>query len=139
MFDKILVAYHGSDRAMRAFDAAIELARQRNTPLYLINIEEELPRHAELIAEIESARERQDSHTSRLAEQARRHAELHGVSLICAVAHGSKVRMIVDFARNGNFDLLVIGASRQSLANLLFGSPSERFMTLAPCSVLAVK
>lgn len=139
MFDKILIAYDGSDGALRAFDAAIDLAHRLNTTLYTVTVEEELPRHAEFMAEVEDARQHADSHYSQLAKRARSRAALHSVSLDCAQVFGRKVRVIVDFVEKGQFDLLVIGASGPSVRGLLFGSTSQSLASSAPCSVLIIR
>jgi nucleotide-binding universal stress UspA family protein len=139
MFDKILIAYDGSDGALRAFDAAIDLAHRLNITLYTVTVEEELPGHAELMAEVEDAQQHADLHYSQLAKRARSRAAFHSVSLDCAQVFGRKVRVIVDFAEKGQFDLLVIGASGPSVRGLLFGSTSQRLVSSAPCSVLVIR
>jgi nucleotide-binding universal stress UspA family protein len=139
MFDKILVAYDGSDGALRAFDAAIDMAHRLNTKLYMVSVEEDLPRHSELIAEVEDAKQRVDSHYSWLANQARSRAALHSVSLECAQIFGCKVQALMEFVEKGQFDLLVIGTSGWSVFSLLFDSTSQKLTDLAPCCVLIVR
>jgi nucleotide-binding universal stress UspA family protein len=139
MFDKILVAYHGTDRALRAFDIAVQMAHRQNTDLHMISVAEDVPRQAELIAEVEDAIRREDSRYSQIASQAKLRAALNSVSLHCAMVVGRKVRAIVEFLQKGQFDLLVIGESRPSVSGLLFGSTSEKLTHLARCSVLVVK
>jgi nucleotide-binding universal stress UspA family protein len=139
MFDKILVAYHGTDQALRAFDAAVQIAHRQNAELHMISVAEDMPRRAELIAEVEDAMRREDSRHSQIASQAKLRAALHSVSLHCAMVVGRKVRAIVEFVQKGQFDLLVIGESRPSVSGLLLGSTSEKLTHLARCSVLIVK
>lgn len=139
MFEKILVAYHGTDRALRAFDAAIQVAHRFASPLHMVSVQENVPRSAELIAEVEEAKQEADAHYREIAEQAKRRAALHGVVLECAVVVGRRERAIIDFLRKGHFDLLVIGESRQSIRALLWGSTSNKLSNLAGCSVLVVK
>lgn len=139
MFDKILVAYHGTDRALRAFDAAVQMAHRLDAELHMISVAEDVPRQSELIAEVEDAMQREDSRYSQLASQAKLRAALHSVPLHCAVVVGRRVRAIVDFVQKGHFDLLVIGESPPSLSALLFGSTSEKLTNLARCNVLVVK
>ncbi|HTZ84404.1 MAG TPA: universal stress protein [Candidatus Acidoferrales bacterium] len=139
MFDRILVAYHGTDRGLKAFDAAVQMAHRLDMPLHMVSVEENIPRSAELIAEVEDAKQGEDARYREVAEQAKHRAALHGVVLECAVVIGKRERAIIGFLNKGRFDLLVIGESRPSLSGLLFGSPSNRLMNLAPCSVLVVK
>jgi nucleotide-binding universal stress UspA family protein len=139
MFDKILVAYHGTDRALRAFDAAVQMAQRQNSELHMISVAEDVPRHAELIAEVEDAMQREDSRYSQLASQAKLRAALYSVSLHCDIVVGHRVRAIIDFVQKGHFELLVIGESRSSVSGLVFGSTSEKLTNRARCSVLVVK
>lgn len=139
MFERILVAYHGTDRALRAFDTAVQMAHRLDMPLHMVSVEENIPRAAELIAEVEDVKKETDARYRDVAEQAKRRAALHGVLLECAVVVGKRERAIIDFLNKGHFDLLVIAESRPSISGLLFGSPSNRLTTLAPCSVLVVK
>jgi nucleotide-binding universal stress UspA family protein len=139
MFERILVAYHGTDRALRGFDAAIQMAHRLEMPLHMVSVEENIPRAAELIAEVEDVKKETDERYRDVAEQANRRAALHGVLLECAVVVGQRERAIIDFLNQGHFDLLVIAESRPSISGLLLGSPSNRLTNLAPCSVLVVK
>jgi nucleotide-binding universal stress UspA family protein len=139
MFDKILVAYHGTDRARRAFDAAVQMAHRQGAELHMIGVAEDVPRQAELIAEVEDEMQREDSRHSQLSSQAKLRAAFHSVSLHCNVVVGRRVRAIIDFVQKSHFDLLVIGESRPSLSAWVFGRTSEKLTNLARCSVLVVK
>jgi nucleotide-binding universal stress UspA family protein len=47
---------------------------------------------------------------------------------------------IVDYARDNNIDLIVMGThGRKALAHLLMGSVAERVVRMAPCPVLTVR
>jgi hypothetical protein len=48
MFDRIVVAYHGTERALKAIDAAVEIARRQDVTLHMLSLEEGVARHAEL-------------------------------------------------------------------------------------------
>ena len=53
MFEKLLIAHDGSDGAWKAFDAAIELAVRLQASLHMISVEEDLPRYAETMMEVD--------------------------------------------------------------------------------------
>jgi nucleotide-binding universal stress UspA family protein len=139
MFDRILVAYHGTDRAFEAFDTAVQVARGQNSELHMISVAEDVPRQSELIAEVEDAKRREDSRYSQLSSQAKLRPAPHSVSLQCDIVVGRRVRAISEFVQTGHFDLLVIGESRPSISGLLFGRTSEKLTNRAHCSVLIVK
>lgn len=140
MFSRILIAHDGSDGAQRAFDAAVELASQLKAQLSMISVEEDLPRYAEAIGEVRDAKESEDSYFGKLASQAKRRAALRNVELETIVAPGHEVKTIVETAREGRFDLLVVGyTGHSSIFEHLWGGTSQNLTRLAPCSVLVVK
>jgi len=140
MLEKILVAHDGSDGAQRAFDWTIELSARLNTKLHMVSVEEHLPRYAETLSEVEEEKEDEDTYFGQLAEHAKRRAALHNVELECKIVAGHGVKAIVDFAREGNFDLLVVGFTGHSrIYEHLWGGTSQNLTRMAPCSVVVAK
>jgi nucleotide-binding universal stress UspA family protein len=140
MFEKILVAHDGSDGAQKAFDAAVELASRLRASLHMISVEEDLPRYAETMLEVDDEKEAEDTYFGQLAAQAKRRAALHSVPLECSIVPGHEVKAIVDFAAQGGFDLLVVGFTGHSAAyEHLWGGTSHDLSRMAHCSVLVVK
>src|SRR5580658_1320678 len=114
MFENILIAHDGSDGAERAFDAAVELASRLHANLHMISVEEDLPRYAETMLEIDEEKEVEDTYFGQLAAQAKRRAELRSVTIECSIILGNEVKAIVDFATQRGFDLLVLGFTGHS-------------------------
>jgi nucleotide-binding universal stress UspA family protein len=141
MFEKILVAHDGSEGAERAFEAALELAtRLRLAHLHMISVEEDLPRHAETMGEIEEEKEFEDTYFGQLIAQSKRRASFRGVQLECEVIPGNEIKTIVEYAGSGNFDLLIVGYTGHSaIYDHLWGGTSQNLTRMAPCSVLVVK
>jgi nucleotide-binding universal stress UspA family protein len=140
MFEKILVAHDGSDGAQKAFDAAVELAARLRATLHLISVEEDLPRYAETMLEVDEEKEVEDTYYGQLAAQAKRRAALRSVTLECSIIPGHEVRAIVDFAAQGEFDLLVVGFTGHSaIYEHLWGGTSHNLTRVARCSVLVIK
>ncbi len=139
MFHRILVAYEGSDAARAALSLAIDLARVTGAELASISVEEHLPRYAATISEVVGAKEAIDRHFRALTKEARDLAALAGVELETAVRQGHQAGEILDFARQGKFELLVLGAhGHHRLVERIIGSTSLTVARLAPCSVLIV-
>ena len=67
MIEQILVAHDGSDSARKAFDFAVELTARMGAHLRMICVEEEIPRHAEVIDEFREEKDRADSYFGQLA------------------------------------------------------------------------
>jgi nucleotide-binding universal stress UspA family protein len=140
VFERILVAHDGSDGAQKAFDAAVELAAQLTARLHLISVEEDIPRYAETMLEVDEEKEAEDTYFGKLAAQAKRRAALRHVALETSIVTGHEVKSIVDFAKAGGFDLLVIGYHGHSrVYEHLWGGTSQNLARMVPCSVLIVK
>jgi nucleotide-binding universal stress UspA family protein len=140
MFERILIAHDGSDGALRAFDAAVELAASSQACLHMLSVEEDLPHYAQTMGEVAEQKEEEDTYFSRLAIQAKHRAALRHVSLECSVVAGHEVKAIVEFIREHKFDLLVAGFTGHSrIYDHLWGGTSQNLTRLSPCSVLVVK
>ena len=141
MFRKILVAHDGSDGAQRAFDTAVQLSAELKAVLHMISVEEDLPRHAEMLQqEVAQVKEVEDTYFGQLGSQAKRRAAIKGVEITTSIRSGHEVKTIVEAAREGQFDLLVIGYTGHSnIHERLWGGTSQNLARLAPCSVLVVK
>jgi nucleotide-binding universal stress UspA family protein len=140
MFRRILVAYDGSDGARAALKCGVALARALDAELTSISVEEHLPYYAASISEVKGTQEEIDEHFRALVKQARDLAGLSGVSLETIVRQGHEVETIVTAAKEGNFDLLVIGYHGHSkIFERTMGSTAQSITRLAPCPVLLAK
>jgi nucleotide-binding universal stress UspA family protein len=139
MFRRILIAHDGSDGAVRALDAAIELAATLHADLSMISVEEDLPKYAETIGEFED-RAVEESYFQRVGAQARARAAMRGIELQHAIVAGHEVKAIVEYARENGFDLLVVGFTGHSrIYEHIWGGTSQNLARMAPCAVLVVK
>jgi nucleotide-binding universal stress UspA family protein len=140
MFDRILVAHDGSDSARKAFDFAVELAARVGARLFMICVEEEIPRHAEVIDELREEQDRADSYFGQLAGQCRARAAMHAVDLETAIVPGHAVRVIGDFVLENGIDLLVIGFTGHSrIYEHVWGGTAHDLTSTVRCNVLVVK
>jgi len=140
MFRRILVAYDGSEGARAALRRGIELAKTLSAELSSISVEEHLPHYAASISEVKGAKEQIDDYFRDLTKHARDQAALAGVELETIVRQGHEVETIVTTAREGKFDLLVIGHHGHSrIFERTMGSTAQSIVRLAPCPVLVAK
>ena len=72
MFNKILVAYDGSDGAKLALEKVTELAKVTSTVLHLLAVGR-IPEYAETVSETEEAREQAKNYYSKIMEDAADH------------------------------------------------------------------
>src|SRR6266481_9030868 len=109
MFGKILHANDGSEHAFQALSLALALAKQNNSELHMISVEEVdyMPAFIEEVRE-ETGTAARRFHT--VLQRARAMAEQHRVKLHTHVLAGHPVRDVVELAAELEVDLLVIGA-----------------------------
>lgn len=140
MFKKILVANDGSEGAKKALKVAINLAKQYNAELHSISVEEGVPHYAATIGEVEEFRKEANEFFKKINEEAAEEAKKGGIELHIKVQAGHEVETIVNYAKEGNFDLLVIGFMGHSkIFGRVWGSTSQNITKLSPCTVIVVK
>jgi len=75
-----------------------------------------------------------------LTKDARDQAALAGVDLHTAIQQGHEVEIIVNYAKEGSFDLLMAGYHGHSrIFERIMGSTAQSIVRLSPCSVLLAK
>ena len=140
MFRKILLAYDGSEGANQALEAGVRLAQIHGAELWALAVEERLPHFGGTINEVQEEKEFADRHYGRLLEQAQKRSQEAGIKLRTLVRAGHPARTIVETAREGKFDLILVGHSGMSGVWAAFlGTTAEKVSRHAPCSVLIVR
>ncbi len=139
MFSRILHANDGSEHAFHALTLALAIAKQNESELHMISVEEidYLPEFVEEVRE-ETGTAARRFHT--VLQRARAMAEGSHVKLSTHVVAGHPVRDVVKLAADLKVELLVIGARGHSaFYERLVGSRADRIMQLAQGPVLVVK
>jgi nucleotide-binding universal stress UspA family protein len=135
MFSKILHANDGSEHAFHALTVALAIAKQNESDLHMVSVEEidYMPEFVEEVRE-ETRTAARRFHT--VLQRARAMAEESHVNLKTHVVAGHPVRDVVILAADLNVELLVIGARGHSaLYERMVGSRADRIMHLAQCSL----
>ena len=140
MWNKILVANDGSEDAMEAVRAGLRLAKQFDSEIYIISIEEELPLYAATVGEVEEAERESNGYFQKLNKEISEFAESLGVKPIMHIIRGHAVEKVVKFATDEKFDLLIIGFMGHSkVFGRVMGSTAQNIIRLSPCTTLVVK
>jgi|JI10StandDraft_1071094.scaffolds.fasta_scaffold07173_3 nucleotide-binding universal stress UspA family protein len=143
-FHKILVSTDFSNYSVEAVAVAAGLSRLCQAPLTVMTVYETLvvpsvpegeviPTPKVMVAAYERTRE--------LVHHAAEQARVAGAFAVDAqVLQGSPFTEIVTRAREGDYDLIVLGThGRTGLKHFLLGSVAERVVRRAPCAVLTVR
>uniref|UniRef100_A0A7V6A4M3 Universal stress protein n=1 Tax=Desulfobacca acetoxidans TaxID=60893 RepID=A0A7V6A4M3_9BACT len=140
MYKKILVAYDGSEGAQKALRAGINLAKIHQAELYALAVEESLPRFPGTIDEVQEEKELANRYYGKLLAEARRQAQEQNLELKTFIKAGHPAKTIVQVAKEGKFDLLLVGHTGLSAVWAAFlGTTAEKVSRHAPCSVLIVR
>ena len=139
LFEKILVPLDGSECSMRALENVIQIAKKFNGKITLIHVYSvSACKHASIYFDkcIQSIRK---VGADILADGEKR-VKAEGVQVKTLLKEGHIVEEILKAAREGNFNLIVMGARGMSrIKEILMGSVSDGVTRHAPCPVLLVK
>ncbi|MCJ0763229.1 universal stress protein [Variovorax terrae] len=140
---KILVATDGSKHALRAVKYAIELVHQVRpaSSVTLVNVHDDTGlRHAKAFVGRTEVADYLRELSEKELKPARKLLKAAEVKHDIVIRTGHVSQEIVDLARNGKFNLIVLGAKgRSALADLLLGSVAQRVLATAPQPVVLVK
>jgi len=140
MFNKILIANDGSEGAIHALKVAIDLAKKYRAELHSISVEEGVPHYAATIGEVDEYRREADEFFRKINTEAVEEAKKSGIEILTKVQAGHEVETIVQCAKEGKFDLLVVGFMGHSkIFGRVWGSTSQNITKLSPCTVIVVK
>lgn len=109
MFQRILIAWDGSEVALRAFNVAIDLTRRFEGELVAVSIAYS-PAHAETRSDREESAEAARRYLERTFAEVRDRAERVGIDVEHAIVEAADaVPALVDYGHEHGFDLLVCG------------------------------
>lgn len=145
MFQRILAPIDGSDTARRAFDFALETARENGAeliPLYVVAVPiaaYQAPGFDPTIVRDTLFEEGDRLKTEALAAMQREGVKGAPRVVETAVPGGDIAECILDQARTAHCDLVVMGThGRRGVRRLVLGSVAERFLRMACCPVLLI-
>ena len=111
MFQKILVGYDGSKGGRAALERAAALAREGKAQLTALWVRQPLPRHADLPGEPEGEAEAAADYFEERRREVAELAKQQGIEIACESRAGHAAKVIVNFAKEGGYDLAALGQS----------------------------
>lgn len=141
---KILVATDGSKPALHAVKHAVKLVQQlsaTSNSITLISVHDDAGlRHAKAFVGRDAVADYLRELSEKELQPARKLLDAAGIKHDMEVRTGHVAQEIVDCARSGKFDLIVLGAKgRGAIADLLLGSVAQRVLATAQVPVLLVR
>jgi nucleotide-binding universal stress UspA family protein len=135
---RILVPFDGSKNSIRGLDNAIYLARQCQATITGIYILPRVPVRTYRAIQYPEKEMLKDADSN--MEYAKKHCAQNGIVFERKISFGDPGYMIVKYARDRKFDIIVIGArGRGSIKEVFFGSVSNYVVHKAGMPVLIVK
>ncbi|MES2220651.1 MAG: universal stress protein [Acidobacteriota bacterium] len=145
MFTKIAVAFDESPEAARAFQSALELAKNAGAELTMITVIEPLPAYVSYASAVSPdvpqllQREKQTFY-SQLHHKARRIAQRAGVQLNVETIEANEIDGLLQLIDDVMPDLLVIGLRREPGGFSGFiGGTAHHLALHAKCNILGIR
>jgi nucleotide-binding universal stress UspA family protein len=141
-FRRILCAVDFSEESVKAFDTAVELARQSGGTLFVLHVTEAQPvvsqwMPVEGLGQVAVSLE---AKANQAMDALLASSDLEDLSVTTKVATGRAFVEILEHVKSWEADLVVLGAhGAASLEPIIFGSTAERVLKASPCSVLVVR
>ncbi|MCG3211258.1 MAG: TRAP-T-associated universal stress protein TeaD [Anaerolineae bacterium] len=147
MFKRLLVPVDGSVYSNQAVAAAVNLARQYQSSVWLLHVIRHLSLPAEILAMIaagevtESRQEILENSAEIILENAKKQFESAGVTSVhTEYVFGTPSKQITDYAVSHNIDLIIIGQRGVSSEDEnMLGGVARKLTNIAKTSCLIIK
>jgi len=135
VYQKILVPIDGSEHSKRALHEALNIAKMTAGTISLLNV---LNRSLSFNSSNQPSRQDKAQNTTLIEGQ--KIAQAEGVSVETLQLEGNVIDQIVKTAKEGKFDLIVVGARGLSkLEEIMLGSVSHGVLENSPCPVIVTR
>jgi nucleotide-binding universal stress UspA family protein len=145
---KVLVAVDGSENSLRALGFALDLAEKYAASVLIVNVfqlpamytnpEESFMYSGSRAAFIKDLRRLHEETLAKAVDEAKRLKP--GLEVAAELKEGEPAGQIVEAAKEGGFDVVVVGHRGLSrLSEIFLGGVSERVAHLASCAVIIIK
>jgi nucleotide-binding universal stress UspA family protein len=140
MFEKIVVAYDGSEGSRKALHSACELVKVGASEVLALAVLEHLPKYAATVGEVEETQEQGRQYLNEVLTEAQELALAMQVDLRVDQVPGQAAQAIVRYAHEHESDLIVLGHSGHSgVWGAFLGTTADKVVRHAHCSVLIVR
>jgi nucleotide-binding universal stress UspA family protein len=140
--NRILVPCDFSPQAMSAVKMAAEIATKSGSSLYVLNVVEVPIMHDSMLMPTLSFEEEtlNELRSNAVKQFGKMKSELASLPLVTEVLYGSPAVVIVDYIKEKEIELVVMGTKGASgLKELLIGSNAEKIVRNSSCPVITVR
>jgi nucleotide-binding universal stress UspA family protein len=148
LIKKVLVAVDGSENSLRALSFALDIAEKYAASVLIVNVfqfpalyaspDDPLVYSGSRAAFIKDLRRVQEETLAKAVDEAKRLKP--GLEVAGELKEGEPAAQIVEAAKEGGFDVIVVGHRGLSrLSEVFLGGVSERIAHQALCAVVIVK
>ena len=155
VFKRILVPFDASPLSEKALEQAVELAMIAQSQIYILQVIEEIPLPYSRFSKIEikdhkvvialHAKKIYDeikSEISPILEDKKKHYSNERISIITEIRIGDPIQMIVDFSKETDIDLIVMGiVGFRGITGMIkrLGSVSRGVLEEVSCTVMLIR
>jgi|1186.fasta_scaffold119028_1 nucleotide-binding universal stress UspA family protein len=155
VFKRILVPFDGSPLSEKALEQAVELAMIAQSQIYILQVIDEIPLPYSRFSKIEikdhkvvislHAKKIYDeikSEISPILEDKKKHYSNDKISIITEIRIGDPIQMIVDFTKEKDIDLIVMGTvGFTGITGMIkrLGSVSRGVLEEVSCTVMLIR
>lgn len=144
MITKILAATDGSEAAIRGIQYASYLASKLGCKVTLLHVVESSSSPLSIAVKGEESRRKFEEELWEAGRSIIRLSQKHladaGIAVNYEVLEGRPADVICNYAKEQNFDLIIVGNRGQGkVSKLLLGSVSNEVVQSAPCPVLIIR
>ncbi len=140
MYQNILIAYDGSAGSQNALKIAAELAIKLNSKLWALWVAGSLPQYHETKAEFDEEKNQIEIYFNKLENEISVFTHQLKIEIEFSYLQGNPSKLIVDFAKENNIDLVILGSSGHSgLWGRFLGHVPDKVSDNAHCDVMIVR
>jgi nucleotide-binding universal stress UspA family protein len=139
MFNRILLAYDGSDGSKLAFEKAAEIAKLTSAEFHILAVGR-IPEYAETVSEVDEAKEQARNFYLKIMDEAIRNLSQRDLAAVSHMEFGKPGDVILRIAEDLKADLVVLGTNFHSaLRRRFLGATVDKVVDHSHCSVLVIK
>lgn len=137
---RVAVAVDGSEPSDKAFERAMQLARDWQRGLHILAVAQQMPAYVDTGVQLESAMDHQRRGLSNLLERSAGRAKEKGVEVEAIdLLEGTPAEAILEHVEKVRYDFIILGRRGEGIRRRFrLGSTTHKLISHTPCMVVVV-